>query len=136
MVWAYLLYPWLAWGQVNDFHAITVGSGLLLFAIWALDADRLVLFAVFAVAALTTHELVGLLVAGLGVWYALARRRRLAGALIAAAGLAWTAVFMSVSDSALRGGVSPFYGRFASTAARRAESSKPRFTTRSRFCAR
>ena len=86
MVWAYLAYPWLAWGQVNDFHSITVGASFLLFAIWALDSDRLVLFALFALAALTTHELVGLLVAGLGAWYALARGRRRAGALIAAGG--------------------------------------------------
>jgi uncharacterized membrane protein len=115
MVWAYLLYPWLVWGQVNDFHSITVGSCFLLFAIWALDSDRLVFFAVFAVAALTTHELVGLLVAGLGVWYALARGRRRAGAVIAAGGLAWTALFLGVVIPHFAEGQSPFYGRFAST---------------------
>jgi uncharacterized membrane protein len=115
MAWAYLLYPWLAWGAMNDFHSIAVGSAFLLYAIWALDSDRLVLFGVFAVGALTTHELVGLLVAGLGVWYALARGHRRAGAVIALGGLAWTAVMLKVVIPHYAGGHSQFYGRFEST---------------------
>jgi hypothetical protein len=58
---------------------------------------------------------VGLLVAGLGIWYALARGRRRAGALIAAGGLAWTVLFLKVVIPHFAGGLSPFYGRFAST---------------------
>jgi uncharacterized membrane protein len=115
LAWAYLLYPWLAWGAMNDFHSIAVGSAFLLYAIWALDADRLVLFSVFAVAALTTHELVGLLVAGLGVWYALTRGHRRTGALIAAGGLVWTVVMLKVVIPHYAGGHSQFYGRFEST---------------------
>jgi uncharacterized membrane protein len=110
----YLLYPWAAWGTVNEFHSITVGSGLLLYAIWALDSDRLVWFAVVAALALTTHELIGLAVAGLGVWYALARGRRLTGATIALVGLLWTAVLLTVVIPAFAAGDNAFYGRFAS----------------------
>jgi uncharacterized membrane protein len=114
MVFAYLLYPWVAWGALEDFHSVTVAIGLLLFAIWALDADRLGLFAVFAGLALTTHELVGLHIMGLGIWYAFARRHRIGGAVIAVAGLTWSAVFVGLVIPAFAGGTNVFYGRFES----------------------
>jgi uncharacterized membrane protein len=116
MAWAYLLYPWVAWTAINDFHSVAVGSCFLLFAIWALDSNRLVLFAAFAVAAMTTHELVGLLIAGLGVWYAVTRGHRRAGILIAAGGLSWTVVCLKLLIPHFApDGHSQFYGRFAST---------------------
>jgi uncharacterized membrane protein len=116
MAWAYLFYPWLAWGGMNDFHSVAVGSSFLLFAIWALDSNRLVLFSVFAVAALTTHELVGLLIAGLGAWYAIARGHRRAGGLICLGGFLWTVFCLEVLiPHYAAGGHSQFYGRFAST---------------------
>ena len=54
---------------------------LLLFCVWFLDSDRLVPFAVCAVLVAGTGELMALAVAALGVWYALARGRRRAGAV-------------------------------------------------------
>ena len=47
---------------------------LFLFAVWFLEEDRLVPFAMCALLAAMTGELMGLVVAALGVWYALARR--------------------------------------------------------------
>ena len=114
MVFAYLLYPWVAYNALADFHSVTVAIGLLLFAIWALDSDRLWLFALFAGLALTTHELIGLELAGLGIWYAIARGQRRAGAVIAACGLMWTAVFVGLVIPHFAGGENLFYGRFES----------------------
>ena len=111
---AYLLYPWLAWTALEAFHPVTLSIPLLLFAIWFLDTNRLWPFAVCAVLALATGELIGVTVAGLGVWYALARGRRLAGVAIAAAGLGWTAIALKVVVPAFNGGSSVFYERFTS----------------------
>jgi uncharacterized membrane protein len=114
MTLAYLLYPWIAWLAVGDFHSVTVGIAFLLFAIWALEEDRLGLFALFAGLALTTHELVGLNIALLGAWYALARGRRRAGAVIAVAGAAWSALMIGVVIPAFADGTNLFYGRLES----------------------
>ena len=83
----YLLYPPTQWLTLNEFHPVALGCPLLLFAFWYLDEDRLVPFALFALLAATTKEEIGLVVAGLGIWYALAHGRRLAGGAIAVAGV-------------------------------------------------
>ena len=54
----------------------------------------------------------GLTVAALGLWYALARGRRRAGAVVAGAGLVWTVVALAVVVPAFYGGESPFYGDY------------------------
>jgi uncharacterized membrane protein len=82
---AYLLLPPVQWLTVSDFHPVALAAPLLLAAWLCLDAGRLLPFALFAAAALTTKEHVGLAVAALGVWYALERRRHAAGAAIALA---------------------------------------------------
>jgi uncharacterized membrane protein len=114
MALAYLLYPWLAWTALEAFHPVTLSIPLLLFAIWFLDTDRLWPFAAFAVLALATGELIGMTVAGLGVWYALACGRRLPGVVIAAVGIGWTAIALKVVVPAFNGGSSVFYERFSS----------------------
>ena len=53
-----------------------------------------------------------LTVVALGLWYALARGRRRAGAVIAGAGLVWTAVALAVVVPAFLGGESLFYGDY------------------------
>ena len=93
---AYLLYPPTQWLALNEFHAVALATPLLLFGFWYLDEDRLVAFAVVAGLACLTKEHVPLAVAALGVWYALARGRRRAGAVIAAAGVAVSAVAIGV----------------------------------------
>jgi uncharacterized membrane protein len=87
----YLAFPWILWNAVNDVHPVTLAIPLLLYAIWFLDEHHLGRFALVAVLALACGELVGLTVAALGLWYALARGRPRAGLVIAAGGAAWTA---------------------------------------------
>jgi uncharacterized membrane protein len=95
---AYLSYPWLAWSAVGAIHPVTFAIPLYLFAVWFLETNRVGLFAVCAVLAMATGELMGLPIAGLGVWYATARGRRVEGALVALGGLAWTlaAIFIVI----------------------------------------
>lgn len=110
---AYLLYPPTQWLALNEFHAVALATPLLLLAFWYLDEDRLAAFAVVAALACLTKEHVALTVAALGVWYALARGRRRAGAIIATAGLAVAALAIGVvvPHFAPRGS-SPFAGRY------------------------
>ena len=87
---AYLLY---APTQFNAYtpvgiHAVSFSVPLILYAIWFLDNDRLVWFGVFGLLAATTKEEIAAAVGGLGIWYAVARGRRLVGATIFVLGAA------------------------------------------------
>lgn len=110
----YLLYPPTQWLVVDDFHPVAFATPLLLAAIWFLDENRLLPFAIAAGAACLTKEQVGLVVAMLGVWHGFAHGRRRAGAVIAVAG-----VLVAVAAAAVivpryaPGGGSPFEGRYA-----------------------
>jgi uncharacterized membrane protein len=109
---AYLAYPWTAWTAADAFHPVTLAIPLFLFCIWFLEDDRLVPFAVCAVLAATTGELMAVGIAGLGLWYAFAKGRRRAGLVIAALGVAWTAFALLVVVHAFSGGESVFYGAY------------------------
>jgi uncharacterized membrane protein len=111
---AYLLYPPTQWLVLDDFHPVALATPLLLAAVWFLDEDRLAAFAIAAGAACLTKEQIGLAVAALGIWYAVARHRRRAGAVIAVAGtvVALVAVTVVVPHFAPGEG-SPFAGRYA-----------------------
>ncbi len=110
---AYLLFPATEWMTLNEFHPVALACPLLLFAIWYLDEDRLVPFAFFAALAALTREEVPLVIAGLGIWYAIGRRRWLAGGTIAAAGIAATAIAIQVVIPHFNhGSGSSFYGRY------------------------
>jgi uncharacterized membrane protein len=112
-VLAYLLYPPVQWLTLNEFHPVALATPLLLFAIWYLDEDRLLLFALFAFAAVLTKEQIPLVVAALGVWYTLARRRTWAGTAIAAAGLVAAALAIEVVIPHFNEGASSaFYWRY------------------------
>lgn len=106
----YLAYPWTATSAVGAIHPVTFAVPVLLFAVWFLETNRLILFAVCAALVMSTGELMGLSVAALGVWLALARGRRVAGAVIAAAGAAWTFVAVYFVVPAFSGDSSQFYG--------------------------
>lgn len=93
---AYLLYPPVEWVTLNEFHPVALACPLLLAAFWFLDEERLVPFALCAVLAAATKEEVALVVALMGVWYALRHERR-GGAAIAAAGVVWAVVALEAA---------------------------------------
>jgi uncharacterized membrane protein len=109
---AYLLFPATQWLTLNEFHPVALACPFLLYAIWYLDEDRLVPFAIFALLAILTKEEIPLVVAGLGIWYAVGRRRWAAGAAIAGAGIAAALVAVEVVVPHFHGSASHFYGRY------------------------
>jgi uncharacterized membrane protein len=110
---AYLLYAPVQWLALDEFHPVALACPFLLYALWYLDEERLLAALPFLGLAALTKEEVPLVVAGLGVWYALAGGHRLAGAGIAVAGTALTAVFLTVVMPHYRGGGAPaFYDRY------------------------
>ena len=126
---AYLLYPATGWLTLNEFHPVALATPLLLFAFWYLDNDRLLPFALFAVAAAACKEEIGLVVAGFGIWYALAKRRRVEGAAIAALGVAWSATAIAVVIPHFHtAGESDFYGRYSEVGGSAAGIVKTAFT--------
>ncbi|MBA2568556.1 MAG: DUF2079 domain-containing protein, partial [Actinobacteria bacterium] len=110
---AYLLYPAVQWLTLNEFHPVALATPLLLFALWYLDEDRLIPFAIFAVAASLCKEEIPMVIAALGAWYAIARRRRVPGTVIALAGAAVAAIAIGVVIPHFNDGASSaFYGRY------------------------
>jgi uncharacterized membrane protein len=110
----YLLYPATGWLTLNEFHPVALATPLLLYAFWFLDNDRLVPFALCAIAAAASKEEIGLVVAGFGVWYALARGRTAAGLAVAGLGFAWSAIAIAVVIPHFHtAGESDFYGRYS-----------------------
>ncbi len=111
---AYLLLPAVEWLTLNEFHPVALACPLLLWAFWFLDEDRLVAFAATALLAATTKEEIPLVLAGFGIWYALARSRRAVGSAIAAAGFAWTLLAVRVVIPHFNdGATSSFYSRYS-----------------------
>ena len=108
---AYLLYPATQWLTLNEFHPVALACPLLLYAVWYLDDGRLLPFAIFAIVAAATKEEIGLVVAGLGLWYALACRR-LVGGTIAAAGAAVALVAIELVIPHFRASSSSFFSRY------------------------
>ena len=109
----YLLYPPTQWLVVDDFHPVALATPLLLGAIWFLDEDRLLPFALCAGAACLTKEQVGLVVAMLGIWHAFAHGRRRAGLVIFVAGALVAVIATAVIiPHYAPGGGSPFAGRY------------------------
>jgi uncharacterized membrane protein len=110
---AYLLYPATQWLTLNEFHPVALACPLLLAAFWFLDEDRLLPFAVCAVLAAATKEEVALVIAGLGVWYGVSRRRWTLGAGIALAGVVVSALAVEVVIPYFNDGSdASFYGRY------------------------
>ncbi len=109
---AYLLLPATEWLTLNEFHPVALACPFLLFAFWYLDEDRLALFAVFAILAMATKEEIGFVVGGIGIWYAVRRRRRV-GAAIAGVGALVSAIAVAVLIPHFNAGAdSAFYGRY------------------------
>jgi uncharacterized membrane protein len=111
---AYLLYPPTQWLTLNEFHPVALACPLLLFAIWYLDEGRLIPFALSALLAMTTKEEIGFVVAALGIWWALARGRRLEGLVILLVGAAVAVVAIEVVVPHFNhAGSSSFFARYS-----------------------
>jgi uncharacterized membrane protein len=131
---AYLLYPATGWLTLNEFHPVALATPLLLYAFWYLDNDRLVSFAVFAVAAAACKEEIALVVAGFGVWYALSRKRWTAGLVVAVLGVVWSAIAIGVVIPHYHAtGESDFYGRYSEVGGSVAGIVKTAFTDPARI---
>ncbi len=91
LVVAYLLTPQYLGVVLWDFHSVALATPLLLLALWALDAEHLVWFAVAAVLAALTKEDVALSLVLLGGLLALRGRWRL-GLIVAVLSAAYVAL--------------------------------------------
>jgi uncharacterized membrane protein len=113
---AYLLYPatqFSAFTITSGFHSVSMAVPLILFAIWFLDQDRLVPFAIVALLAASTKEEIPAAVGLLGLWYAARTGKRVTGVAILAAGLAISTVdFLVVIPHFSPTGADPFAGRY------------------------
>lgn len=114
---AYLLYPatqFNAFTISSGFHSVSIAVPLILFAIWFLDEDRLVPFALFAILAASTKEEIAAAVGCLGIWYAVRRGKRVAGLSIFVLGLAVTLVdFLVIIPHYAANGSDPFAARYS-----------------------
>lgn len=110
---AYLAYPAVQWLTLDEFHPVALACPLLAFAFWYLDEDRLWAFVPFGVLAGLTKEEVPLVVGALGIWFAVAKGRRLAGLVIALVGTIATGISLGLVMPHFREGAEPaFYGRY------------------------
>jgi uncharacterized membrane protein len=113
---AYLLFPATQFSALtitSGFHPVSLAVPLILFAIWFMDEERLVLFGVFAILAAATKEEIALAVGCLGIWYAVRRGRRFAGLAIFTLGAAVTVFnFLVVIPHFSPSGVDPFAARY------------------------
>jgi uncharacterized membrane protein len=113
---AFLLYPATqanAIGVGDSFHSVSIAVPLILFAIWFLDEERLVPFALFALLAASTKEEIAASVGCLGLWYAVRHKRWGAGLSIFGLGLTVSLVnFLVIIPHFSVNGANPFAGRY------------------------
>jgi uncharacterized membrane protein len=111
---AYLAYPWLSWNALDAIHPVTLAVPLFLYCVYFLDGERPWAALPFAILVLATGELMGFFVAVLGVWYALAHRRRVAGLALVSLGVGWSILAIYVVVPMFADGSSPYFGYYAS----------------------
>jgi uncharacterized membrane protein len=99
----YLLSPTLHGINIRDVHPTAFAIPLVIAAAWAVDAERPVWAALAVLAALAGREDCAVAGVGFGIWLALARRRRVAGALVVIACVAILWLDMNVLMPYFRG---------------------------------
>jgi uncharacterized membrane protein len=92
----YLLAPSLEAANLSDFHAVALSPALLLAAFYCLETDRIWGFLAFALLATLCKEEIGLLVAMMGLWAALVRKRQWLGFSVFAAAAGWSVLCFAV----------------------------------------
>jgi uncharacterized membrane protein len=109
----YLVYAPVQWLPLDEFHPVAFACPLLLFAVWYLDEERPIAALPFLGLAALTKEEIPLVIAMLGVWYALARSQRLVGGALAVGGVAVGAFYLAIVIPHFREGAAPaFYDRY------------------------
>jgi uncharacterized membrane protein len=112
---AYLAYPATQWNALDPnlgFHPISLALPLLLYALWWLDEERWVPFAIVAVLAAASNEQIAVIVGCLGLWYGLTRKRPVFGASLFATGLAITVIDFLIVPRFSTSGTNPFADRY------------------------
>jgi uncharacterized membrane protein len=85
----YLAYPALEGANLSEFHAVTLGAGLLAWAFYSLFKENYGLFGLFAVLAMSCKEDISLIVATMGFYAFFIQKKRKLGLAIFVAGILW-----------------------------------------------
>jgi uncharacterized membrane protein len=111
---AYLMFPALQSANSFDFHAVSLAPTFFLFALYFLETERWGGYALFAVLTMSCKEDMPLLVAMLGLYALIVRRRWIVGLATLAAAAVWffLAVGWVMPHFDTRG-VSPLANRYA-----------------------
>lgn len=109
----YLVNPSMHGVNIRDIHPQAFAIALVPAAALAFDRRRYVLCAVALVLTLAGREDAAVVGAGFGVWMAVARRRRLAGAGVAVASIAVLLIDVTFVMPYFRGEPYPHLGRYA-----------------------
>lgn len=107
----YVAYPSLQWTALFDLHPEVAATTLLLWAFWAAERRRPVLYGCFVFVALLCREDVAVAVALLG-FLLVVERRRLWGGLTIVAGAGWFVFASAVQRAANPWGLSVFQQRY------------------------
>ena len=78
----YLLYPPMERALMYDFHAVTLATSFLLFAYWYMDTQRWGRFLLFVLLAALCKEQIWVVVAMLGLYIAIWKKKRVFGVSI------------------------------------------------------
>jgi uncharacterized membrane protein len=111
---AYLLFPALQSANAFDFHAVALAPTFLLFALYFLEWEKWGAFALFAVLTMSCKEEMPLLLAMLGVYALVVRRKWAVGLATLGVAAAWFLVAVGwVMPHFDTRGVSPLANRYA-----------------------
>jgi uncharacterized membrane protein len=104
-VLVYFLTPAVGFMNKFDFHDLVVALPVLLAAIDAIDEGRLRAASIWMLLAAATREEVGIAVAALGLWSAIALRRRTFGTAWCIGGLCWAVIALYIAIPHFRSGM-------------------------------
>ncbi|MBN1660901.1 MAG: DUF2079 domain-containing protein [Anaerolineae bacterium] len=111
---AYLLFPALESANVFDFHAVALAPTFFLFALYFLERERWGAYALFAVLTMSCKEDMPLLVAMLGVYALVVRRRWAVGLATVVVAVVWFLLAVGwVMPQFDAEGVSPLANRYS-----------------------